>query len=105
MLHKPRTPFDVCSNNHGGNAESRAANLTTNKEADRQKIIDFMLSRPHRSTWVKEVIRELGLPHQTASARLSDMKADGTIEPTGEKREKCGVVRLVATEPVQTELF
>lgn len=99
-------PFDVCARNHGGNEMSRAANLRTNKEGDRAKILAFMARRPGKRTYVKEVIRELGLQHQTASARLTDLKAEGSIEVVkGERKEGCGVVRLVEREPVQVGLF
>ena len=101
-----RIPHDVCANNHGGNAESIAANLRTNKAADREAILQFMSERPGRESYVKEIIRELGLKHQTASARLSDLKAEGAIEPVkGKRLEGCGVVRIVPREPVQESLF
>lgn len=93
-----KTPFDVCANNHGGNEMSVEANLRTNKEADIQKILVFMRSQPGQKTYVKEVIRNLGLKHQTASARLSDLKAAKIIEPTNERAEGCGVVRLVEAQ-------
>lgn len=97
-----KAPFDVCSSYHGGNEVSREANLRTNKESDIERILAFMRTRPGTKTWVKEVIRELGGSHQTLSARLSDLKAAGVIEVVeGERREKCGVVRLVEREPVQ----
>jgi len=86
-------PFDVCANNHKGNPNSVDANRRTNKENDILRIINFMRAR--KRTYVKEIIRELGLKHQTASARLSDLKANGIIRETGEKVERCGVVELV----------
>lgn len=89
-----KMPFDVCANNHGGNQMSREANLRTDKQADINKILAFMRSRPGHKTYVKEVIRELGLKHQTASARLSDLKAAKIIEATNERAENCGVVRI-----------
>lgn len=88
-------PFDVCASNHGGNAESRAANLRTNKATDCTRILDFMATRPGGETYVKEIIAALGMKHQTASARLTDLKAAKKIEPTGKREEGCGVVRLV----------
>jgi DNA-binding MarR family transcriptional regulator len=89
-------PFDVCAGNHGGNAESRAANLKTDKATDLRRILDFMETRPGTETYVKEIIAALGIKHQTASARLTDLKAAGKIEVVPGKRiEGCGVVRLV----------
>ncbi len=86
---------DITANYHGGNAESQAANVKAapHKHVDRQRILEFM-RRNGNETYVKEIIRELDMKHQTASARLSDLKADAQVVVTGEKREGCGVVRL-----------
>lgn len=95
------TPFDVCANYHKGNENSKQANLRTNKAKDTEKILNFVRRNGGR-TYVKEIIRELGLKHQTASARLSDLKANGTLRDTGLRAEGCGVVEIV---PVQEKLF
>lgn len=95
-------PFDICANNHKGNENSQLANLATDKEKDIERILKFMRSRPDKKTYVKEIIRELGLKHQTASARLSDLKTMGKICAAKERREGCGVVQLV---PVQEALW
>lgn len=94
---------DITRNYHGGNEVSDDARKSIEHRvgADRTRILAFMRSKPDNATWVKEVIRELGLTHQTASARLSELKADGAIEEwrdaTGKQRrmEKCGMVRIV----------
>lgn len=95
-------PFDICANNHKGNEHSQLANLVTDKEKDIERILKFMRSRPDKKTYVKELIRELGMLHQTASARLSDLKKMGMARNTNEKVQNCGVVELV---PVQEKLW
>lgn len=95
-------PFDICANYHKGNENSQLANLATDKEKDIERILKFMRSRPGQKTYVKELIRELGMLHQTASARLSDLKKMGKARNTNEKVQGCGVVELV---PVQEKLW
>lgn len=91
-----QTPlFDICSHNHKGNAASITANelVEPSKQAMKEKIID--LAKSHgRKTWVKQVIAELGYKHQTASARLSELKKAGIFVETNERRERCTVLAL-----------
>lgn len=54
------------------------------------------------TSYLKEVVRELDIPIQTASARLADLKQQKLIEVIGDRREGCGVVRAVKG---QGELF
>lgn len=106
-LEDLRLPFDVCANNHGGNEVSIDANKKLDKKAVIAKIIAFMQTRPRSESYVKEIIDGIGIPHQTTSARLSDMKAAGLIEPVKVNGKQlrvdgCGVVRLI---PKQSTLF
>lgn len=96
---KPRGPtplFDITARKHRGAETSREANLRTNKREAFERIEKFIRTRPFFESYLNEVVRETGMPVQTASARLSDLKAMGRIEVVkGERRENCGVVRLV----------
>ena len=95
---QPGLPFDICANYHHGDQFSKAANLRTDKHGDIARILAFMRANDH--VWVKLLIRSLGMKHQTASARLTDLKALHRIEPVilenGKhmKQENCGVWRL-----------
>lgn len=70
---------DICRNNHGGNPESEAANVVTNKERDRGRVIEFISSRGLYGTTCDSLEQRLGISHQTASARCSDLLKDGII--------------------------
>jgi len=99
MNNQLSIPFDVCARYHGGNAESVEANKRVDKQQCITRILAFMASKADRSTYVKEIIRELNMKHQTASARLTELKADGVVIPLVKdgqrvKREHCGVVVL-----------
>lgn len=92
----PKPPFDVTAGKHHGAETSREANLRTNKREAFERIEKFMRTRPFFESHLKEIVRETGMPVQTTSARLSDLKAMGRIEVVkGERRENCGVVRLI----------
>lgn len=92
-LRKPQPNlFDIIANRHKGEPHSVAANLRTNKSKDRHRILAFI--RQAGTATTKEIVRGLGMLHQTASARRSDLLAEGAIEKTGETREHSGVVRI-----------
>lgn len=44
-----------------------------------------------RGIWVKQIIRDCGLSHQTASARMTDLFNAGLIRNTNMRIERCGV--------------
>lgn len=76
--------WDVCRNNHGGNENSEAANKVTRKGRDTYRIMTYLMSVDDATC--SEVAEALGMPHQTTSARFSDMKKSNLIEPGGAKR-------------------
>jgi predicted ArsR family transcriptional regulator len=90
--------FDITARKHRGAETSIAANLTTNKVRDTQRIRLYIESRGR--TYLKEVVRELRMPVQTVSARLADLKSTGVIEvvkdETGhvERQEGCALVQM-----------
>src|SRR6516164_7534558 len=78
---------DICANRHGGNTESIDANIDTarKKARDRALITDFF--RRHGPHICEEAEAALDMSHQTCSARISELKADGILEPTKDRRE------------------
>jgi predicted transcriptional regulator len=82
----PKPPDDITRNYHGGNPESEAANLRTNKSRDRAAIIAEVASRGDRGATCSEIELATGLSHQTASARCSELKRDGVLVVSGERR-------------------
>lgn len=79
---------DICSKNHGGNAQSTAANAKTNKKRDAARIL-ALLEAVGAST-CDDVETALGMSHQTCSARFSELKRAGLIEPTGKRKTRTG---------------
>jgi predicted transcriptional regulator len=85
--------FDICARKHRGNQYSRAANDRTDKGIDVGRILSFFLRCENYEATYKDIERALGIPMQTASARLSDLKNNRLIEWTGRKREHCNICR------------
>jgi predicted transcriptional regulator len=78
---------DICSTYHKGNTESREAHASIErvKEAMRLKIIGRLKEVPSGRT-CDEIETDLGLRHQTASARISELLAVGRIIRTKIRR-------------------
>jgi predicted ArsR family transcriptional regulator len=72
---------------HGGNAESYAAHASIegNAENMRQEIRRYMAE--HKDAICDEVEAALGMRHQTASARFTELKRDGVIVHAGKWRK------------------
>lgn len=81
--------FDLCAGRHGGEANSAEANRRTDKARDRAQIIAYL--RGIRTDAIcDDIERFLGLSHQTASARWSELKRDGIITPTVRRATRSG---------------
>lgn len=80
MTTQPLLPFDVCARKHGGNEESRRANLRASKAESRQEVYEALLT--HGDMTCKEIAAKLGKPMHKISGRLSELKALGSVEPT-----------------------
>jgi hypothetical protein len=79
---------DICANRHGGNAESVAANWKTNKQLDAERIMKLLGC--HNDLTCQEASDILRMPYTTASARFSDLKRAGRIEPTERRKTRSG---------------
>jgi len=89
---------DICQSRHRGNPESVAAN----ERVDWFKKNDCLRIREYLKFWgprtCKELEVEMRMKHQTASARLSELKADGWVVKTGKRREGAAEVRAVTQQ-------
>lgn len=80
---------DICKNYHRGNPLSVAANPSqSTKRRDRERIWAHIAAAGPMTC--DEVEVALGMRHQTASARIAEMKADGRLKPTGVRRATRG---------------
>lgn len=81
---------DICDNYHGGNSYSEQAfNLTSDefRKKLQDEIYKFLLARGVRGSTCDEAEVLLNLPHQTCSARFSQLKKDKVIIDTGTSRK------------------
>jgi predicted transcriptional regulator len=78
---------DICTTYHKGNTESREAHASIErmKEAMRVKIVGRLKEVPSGRT-CDEIETDLGLRHQTASARISELLASTRIIRTTIRR-------------------
>jgi hypothetical protein len=87
--------MDVTRNYHRGNQYSEAANAklekTRKKESDRMRIRALMIRvGPKRGVTCQEAEELLMMPHETCSARFSDMKEDDELEQVGARETRAG---------------
>lgn len=79
---------DITSNYHGGDVYSVEAHedTTRRKAHDRARIVAYVKAQPNGAT-CDEIERALLMPHQTASARVSELRAKGELTSRhGDKR-------------------
>jgi hypothetical protein len=80
---------DICANYHGGAKASVKAHQGTPPEVrETQKRLVYLtiLRSRDRGMTCDQVEQATGLPHQTASARMTNLKAENKIYETGEER-------------------
>lgn len=92
-IGNPNTERDICERKHGGNQQSTAAHdrIKGNKWKDRQRILAHL----GNGKTCEEIEDELQLKHQTASARISELKRDGNIRQIGTRKTKSGCLAAV----------
>ena len=86
--------IDITAAKSHSPATSREANIRVapRKAQDRDRILGYL--RWSGTATLRDIESMLRMKTQTASARLSELKATGEIEVTGERREGCAVVRI-----------
>lgn len=88
--YKPHHPmndlFDICQSRHKGNPQSAEAHesIVTEKSRMHQAILAYL--RHEGGCTCEQVEQGLGLSHQTASARMSELKARGLARDSGRRR-------------------
>lgn len=81
---------DICARNHGGAETSVAAYETTpesHREALRNQILALVESSTAFGLTCDEAEQRMGLPHQTVSARFTELVAAKQIHYGSEKRK------------------
>lgn len=102
---------DITIGYHLGNAFSLEANekAESAKDKDRARIVRLLDAHSAGLT-CEEIESRLRMKHQTASARLTELKRDGVVIVSGRRRTSTGTqagVNLLAMKstPRQAELF
>jgi len=85
---------DICANRHGGNQQSQAANARTNKKRDAAEILGLMEFGSSGDYTCQEASEILKMPYTTTSARFSDLKRAGLIEPTTRRKTRSGCTAM-----------
>jgi hypothetical protein len=83
--------YDVTSNFHGGNASSVAANAATPeapRQNDRERITALL--KATGGMICEEIESRTGMPHESASARLRELKNEGTVVVLGKRKTSRG---------------
>jgi predicted transcriptional regulator len=86
---------DICRSRHRDNKESRDANPAGVVKKQVQKVVLSLLQIKSHGMTSKEIADVLDRPLNAISGRISELKALGLVEPTGERKEGCAVLRLV----------
>ena len=91
LLFKEPLP-DITSNRHVGNPESVAANADVHKykAIQRELIMRVFLYLSPNGRICEEIEVATGFSHQSCSARISELKRDGSLIATGERRRTTG---------------
>lgn len=80
---------DLCASRHRGaetSVEAFATTPTSRREAQRSTILKFIRDRGSAGAICEDVETALGIPNQTASARVTDLLALGLISYGTERR-------------------
>jgi len=81
---------DICANNHGGNEQSVIANEKPDKEKQRAVIMSQIRFYWKHGATCDELECILNMPHQSCSARISELKRDGLIRKIGTRPTRSG---------------
>lgn len=81
---------DITYRKHGGNEFSNAANQSTDKDRDLQRIYRLLHSIYPNGLTADEVAARFGMLSQTCSARFSEMKYYGWLEKCGVRNTRSG---------------
>jgi hypothetical protein len=83
---------DVCRSKHRGNPESEAANerVSPSKADLRYRILRFFFERGPSGATCEQASIALAIRYTTASAKISELKAEGLLAFTGERGTTSG---------------
>jgi len=79
---------DICASRHGGSPESEDAYAAVKprKEDLHEAILRELQRRGESGATCEQLSRALGMRYTTTSARISELKRQGRVVSTGERR-------------------
>ena len=80
---------DICRNKHGGNEFSDKAHENSDpakRESMRERILCRIKAMGDNGANCWEIEHHYGFSHQSCSARITELKADGLVHGTGRSR-------------------
>lgn len=77
---------DITESRHGGNQESVDANYSIEDKKAKLRSMVLAYVKAQGGATSDEVEQGLGLSHQTVSARMTELKVMGLLQPSGVKR-------------------
>lgn len=80
-LFDPQIEEDICAAKHGGNPESKAANLRANKYLWRGLVEEFAIARGWTGITADEAAARFGVAHNTVAPRCSELQKAGILVP------------------------
>ena len=88
MVMQATLPFDITARKHGGNPESRAANLaiSASKEVVRKRVLEFAAGRGERGITADEVAEAFHCTHNHVAPRISELRTMGLLLPSDHRR-------------------
>lgn len=83
---------DICERNHGGNPASKAAHARAETASAklRRMILDYLRFMGPTGQTAEELEEYFSLPHQTVSARCSELKKLGAVRTRGYRLTRSG---------------
>ena len=86
---------DVCSNKHGGNAQSVQANrkVSSTKVKSQQLVLEVL--RQYGPLTCKEIAAQMDVEMHTVSGRITELKEQGLVRSTAVCRDGGRVVEIV----------
>lgn len=90
MIESAVDDEDICGRHHGGNSRSLEANASISHDKNnlRRMVLDSIRSTGPATC--EEIEGRLQLKHQTASARMSELKKMKLITPIGRRATSSG---------------
>lgn len=86
--------FDITRrrHKHQGASDEAHQRIKHKKIPLRRRVFEYAINRAAKGITLHDVMRDLEMSYPTASARLSELKAEGKLRTSSERRDNCAVL-------------